>query len=145
MGTIELIRCGLVRDSENPAEDRTAISRPADVLGWLSEIRNGDREHFCCLHLDARNQVNALEIVSTGSLNASLVHPREVFKAAVLNNAASVILAHNHPSNDTTPSREDVELTRRMVSAGEIMGIEILDHIIIGPERFLSMKESNLF
>ena len=145
MGTIELIRCGIVRDADNPTENRTSMNRPADVLGWLSEIRNSDREQFCCLHLNARNQVNALEIVSTGSLNASLVHPREVFKAAVLNNAASVILAHNHPSDDTTPSREDIELTRRMVSAGEIMGIEILDHIIIGPSRFLSMKESNLF
>ena len=145
MGTIELIRCGLVRDAENPEEERTSISRPSDVLGWLSEVRVSDREQFVCLHLDARNQVNALEVVSTGSLNASLVHPREIFKAAILNNAASVILAHNHPSDDSTPSREDIELTRRMVSAGEIMGIEILDHIIAGPTQFLSMKESNLF
>lgn len=145
MGTIELIRCGIVRDSDNPAEDRTSISRPSDVLGWLSDIRNSDREQFVCLHLDARNQVNALEVVSVGSLNASLVHPREIFKAAILNNAASVILAHNHPSDDATPSREDIELTRRMVQAGEIIGIEILDHIVAGPTRFLSMKESNLF
>ena len=145
MSTIELIRIGLARDANNPTDERTSISGPADVLGWLSEIRTSDREQFICLHLDARNQVNALEVVSVGSLNASLVHPREVFKAAILNNAASVILAHNHPSDDPTPSREDIELTRRMVQAGELMGIEILDHVIVGPERFLSMKEANLF
>ena len=146
MGTIELIRIGLVRDADNPADERTAISRPGDVVGWLTEIRTSDREQFVCLHLDARNQVNALEIVSTGSLNASLVHPREVFKAAILNNAASVILAHNHPTGDATPSREDIELTRRMVKAGGIMGMEVLDHIIVTPgDGFLSMRESNLF
>jgi len=115
------------------------------VLGWLHEIRNSDREHFVALHLDARNQVTALEIVSTGSLNASLVHPREVFKAAILNNAASVILAHNHPSGDTTPSREDIELTRRLVQAGDILGIDVFDHIIVGPDdEFSSMKREKL-
>ena len=145
MAPIALIKVGLVRDAAKPEENRTSISRPADVVGWLEEIRNSDREQFVALHLDARNNVNALEIVSTGSLNASLVHPREVFKAAILNNAASIILAHNHPSGDVTPSREDIELTRRMKQAGEIMGIEILDHVIVGPERFLSMKEAELF
>jgi DNA repair protein RadC len=142
---IELVRVSLVRDAGPPATGRPAISRAADVVACLSEIRVSDREQFVCLHLDARNRINALEVVSVGSLNASLVHPRELFKAAILNNAASVILAHNHPSGDTTPSREDIELTRRMVQAGEIMGIEVLDHIIVGPEGFLSMKEANLF
>ena len=85
------------------------------------------------------------EEVSIGSLNASLVHPREVFMPAVGSAAASVILGHSHPSGDVSPSREDIELTRRMVQAGEIMGIEILDHIIVGAERFLSIKEANLF
>ena len=88
--------------------------------------------------------MNALEIVSTGSLNASLAPPREVMKVAIWNNAASIILAHNHPSDYPTPSREDIELTRRMVNVGEIIGTEVLDHIIVGPERFLSMKEANL-
>ena len=95
--------------------------------------------------LNARNQVICREDVSVGSLNASLVHPREVFVAAVGSSAASVILAHNHPSGDVTPSREDIELTKRMVQAGEIMGIEVLDHLIVGQERFLSMKEAGLF
>ena len=97
------------------------------------------------LFLNARNQVICRENVSVGSLNASLVHPREVFVPAVGSSAASVILAHNHPSGDVTPSREDIELTRRMVQAGEIMGIEVLDHLIVGSERFLSMKEANVF
>ena len=144
-GAVELVRVSLVRDAGTPTEGRAPVTVAAEVVACLSEIRTSDREQFVCLHLDARNRINALEVVSVGSLNASLVHPRELFKAAILNNAASVILAHNHPSGDTTPSREDIELTRRMVQAGEIMGIEVLDHIIVGPEGFLSMKEANLF
>lgn len=122
-----------------------SITCPADGANILSEIKNRKKEHFVTLYLNARNQVITKETVSVGSLNASLVHPREVFAPAVNASAASVILAHNHPSLDLTPSREDIELTRRMVQAGDIMGIEVLDHLIIGGERFLSMKEANLF
>ncbi len=111
----------------------------------LTDIKDQRKEYFIALFLNARNQVIHKEVVSVGSLNASLVHPREVFAPAINSAAASVILAHNHPSHDVTPSREDIDLTRRMVQAGDIMGIEILDHMIIGGERFLSMKESNLF
>ena len=145
MCSVKLIQVGLIRDADQP-KDREGITCPADVTSLLSCISNSDREQFVCIHLNARNQACALEIVSTGSLNASLVHPREVFKAAILNNAASVILAHNHPSSDLTPSREDIELTRRMLEAGELLGIEVLDHVIVTPEgTFLSMKESNVF
>jgi DNA repair protein RadC len=139
---VEVVTVGLVKDAPDPESD---ICQPADVLPLLKETRGSDREHFICLHLDARNRVNSMETVSVGSLNATLVHPREVFKAAILNNAASIILAHNHPSNDTTPSKDDIELTRRMVKAGEIMGIEVLDHIIVGPDSFLSLREANVF
>lgn len=121
------------------------ITSPADVLGLLTDIKDLRKEYFVALFLNARNQVICREDVSIGSLNASLVHPREVFAPAVGSSAASVILAHNHPSGDVTPSREDIELTRRMVQAGEIMGIEVLDHLIVGSERFLSMKEANVF
>lgn len=121
------------------------ITSPADVLGLLTDIKDLRKEYFVALFLNARNQVICREDVSVGSLNASLVHPREVFVPAVGSSAASVILAHNHPSGDVTPSREDIELTRRMVQAGEIMGIEVLDHLIVGSERFLSMKEANVF
>ncbi len=121
------------------------ITSPVDVLGFLTDIKDRRKEYFVALFLNARNQVICREDVSVGSLNASLVHPREVFAPAVGSSAASVILAHNHPSGDVTPSREDIELTRRMVQAGEIMGIEVLDHLIVGSERFLSMKEANVF
>ncbi len=122
-----------------------SITSPVDVLGFLTDIKDRRKEYFVALFLNARNQVICREDVSIGSLNASLVHPREVFAPAVGSSAASVILAHNHPSGDVTPSREDIELTRRMVQAGEIMGIEVLDHLIVGSERFLSMKEANVF
>jgi len=96
------------------------------------------------MYLNARNQLIHKEVISIGSLSASIVHPREVFQVGVANSAASIILAHNHPSGDVSPSKDDVELTRRLVKAGEIMGIEILDHIIISTLDFLSLKERGL-
>jgi len=122
-----------------------SISRPTDVIPLVADLRDKKKEYFVAIYLNARNQVICREEVSIGSLNASLVHPREVFFPAVGSSAACVILVHNHPSGDVTPSREDIELTRRMCSAGEIMGIEVIDHIIVCAERFLSLKESNLF
>ena len=145
MRPIELVKIGLVRDASNPDDDRDNISRPADLIPYLDEVRHADREHFMCFHLSARNQVNSLETVSIGTLNAALVHPREIFKAAILSNAASIIVAHNHPSDDVTPSSEDCELTRRLKQAGELIGIELLDHLIVGPKRHLSMKEAGCF
>jgi len=121
-----------------------SISRPQDILPIIADIKDAKKEHFVAVFLNARNQVICRETVSVGSLNASLVHPREVFAPAVGSCAACVILAHNHPSGDVAPSREDIELTRRIMQAGEIMGIEVLDHVIISSERFLSMKESNI-
>ena len=114
-------------------------------MGLLSEFKDRRREHFVVIFLNARNQVIKKEEVAVGTLNASLVHPREVFYGAIGSSAAGVILAHNHPSGDITPSGEDIELTRRMVDAGEIIGIEVLDHIVLGKDRFLSMKEAELF
>lgn len=121
-----------------------AVTRPGDIVAVIGDIKDKRKEHFLAVFLNARNQVICREDVSVGSLNASLVHPREVFAPAVGSSAAGVILAHNHPSGDVTPSREDIELTRRMVQAGEIMGIEVMDHVIIAPDRFLSMREANL-
>lgn len=122
-----------------------SISCPEDAANLVCDIKDKQKEYFLALFLNARNQVIRREEVSVGSLNASLVHPREVFSPAVGSCAASVVLAHNHPSGDVTPSREDIELTRRMVQAGDIMGIEVIDHIIVGSSRFLSMKEAHLF
>jgi DNA repair protein RadC len=100
-----------------------------------------DREHFVVLLLDTKNRVIASPTISVGTLSSSLLHPREVFKPAVKASAASVVLVHNHPSGDVRPSAEDRAATRRLLEAGEIFGIEVLDHVIIG-ERYLSMKES---
>ena len=123
----------------------TPITSPADVLPEMRHIRDLKKEHFLAIFLNARNQIIKTETISMGSLNASLVHPREVFAPAVGISAASVVLGHNHPSGDVTPSREDIELTRRMVQAGEIMGIEVLDSLIVASDKFLSMKEANVF
>jgi len=129
-------RLGRVR---NPG--RPVISSPADVDGLLrGRIANLDRENFVAVLLNTKNEVIEFPTISVGTLSASLVHPREVFKPAIRASAASVILAHNHPSGKTEPSREDREVTRRLTSAAEIVGIEVLDHVILGTEYF-SMKE----
>ncbi len=122
---------------ENPA----AITSPDDVVELL-QVRMAlyDREHFVAVLLNTKNRVISLETISIGSLNSSLVHPREVFKSAIKASASSIIIAHNHPSGDPTPSSEDLTITQRLVEAGEIIGISILDHIIIG-SYYLSFRE----
>ena len=117
------------------------ISRPLDVVPALADIVGQRKEFFVCLFLNARNQVIHKEVVSIGSLCASIVHPREVFRAAVQHSAASVILAHNHPSGDASPSKADIDLTQRLVDAGRIMGIDVLDHIVVAESDFVSFKE----
>lgn len=125
--------------------ERPAVRSPADAAALLMEqMRYLDREHFIALLLNTKNQVIARETISVGTLNSSLVHPRELFKVAVRRSAAGVILAHNHPSGDPTPSKEDIEITRRMVKAGNIIGIEVLDHLVIGDNKFVSLKAEGL-
>ncbi len=116
------------------------ILSPKDVWENLKEIRASKREHFIVFYLDARNQEIQKEIISIGTLNASLVHPREVFESAVRNCAAQILLAHNHPSGATEPSDEDIEITNRLQEAGKIMGIEIVDHVIVSSHSYLSLK-----
>lgn len=121
---------------------RVSVERPEDVVRWLRpRMRDYDREHFVVVWLDTKHHVLGHETVSVGSLDAALAHPREVFKGAVLRSAAAVILAHNHPSGDPTPSGEDIELTYRLAEAGRLLGIEVLDHIVIGDHRFVSLRE----
>ncbi len=120
------------------------VGGPEAAFSLVRDLGAKKREHFAALYLNARNALIARETISIGSLNASLVHPREVFHPAVRELAASIILAHNHPSGDVTPSREDVELTRRLVKAGELMGVEVLDHIVVGGRRFVSLKSKGL-
>ena len=140
VATFELARRGLHKG----LGVRPVISSPGDALSMLSDIKDQQREHFLCLYLNARNQVIHKEVVSIGSLSSAIVHPREVFRPAVAQAAASVILAHNHPSGDVSPSQDDINLTRRLVQAGEIMGIDVLDHLIIGSDDFISLKERGL-
>ena len=118
--------------------------KPEDVWKELKDIRGLKKEHFVIFYLDSRNQEIKREIISVGSLNANLVHPREVFEPAVKNLAAQVILAHNHPSGNPEPSRDDLEINRRLVEAGKILGIEVIDHIIVTRTGYLSFKEKNL-
>ncbi len=137
MAAVELgRRIGQVR---NPG--RPVISSPADVDRLLrGRIANLDRENFVVVLLNTKNEVIESPLVSVGTLSSALVHPREVFKPAIRASAARVILAHNHPSGKVEPSREDQEVTRRLVGAAEILGIEVLDHVILG-DGFYSMKE----
>lgn len=117
---------------------------PEDVWKELKDIREHKKEHFIIFFLDSRNQEIKREIVSVGSLNANLVHPREVFEPAIKNFAAQVILAHNHPSGDLEPSEDDLDINKRLVEAGKILGIEVIDHIIIVKNGFLSFKEKGI-
>lgn len=119
------------------------ISRPQDAADLLmEELRHYREEHFVCLFLNTKNQVIGRQTLSIGSLNASIVHPREVFRAAIRRSSASILCAHNHPSGDPTPSPEDIKLTKRLAEAGQLLGIELLDHLVIGDNRYISLKES---
>jgi DNA repair protein RadC len=104
-------------------------------------VQEEAQEVFGILVLNTKNKIVAVHEVSRGTLNNSMIHPREVFKPAVLHNAAAIICFHNHPSGDPEPSKDDIKITKRLVEAGEIMGIEILDHIIVGDDRYVSLKE----
>ncbi len=125
---------------------RPILRSPEDVAAEVrSQLKGKKKEHFLVLCVDARNRLINRRLVSMGSLDTSIVHPREVFKEAVSSCAASVIFAHNHPSGDPEPSKEDIELTKRLARAGEIVGIDVLDHIVVCDEGFISLKARNLF
>lgn len=133
-------RLASVSESERPT-----IRGPEDAAAVvMEEMRHLDREHFCALLLNTKHQVVARETISIGTLNTSVVHPRELFKTAIKRSASAVILVHNHPSGDPTPSREDRDITRRLQEAGSIIGIEVLDHIIIGDNKFVSFKDKGM-
>ncbi|HHV64721.1 MAG TPA: DNA repair protein RadC [Peptococcaceae bacterium] len=128
----------------NPAV-RPVINSPADVADLvMEEMRFLDREHFRVMYLNTRNNVLGISPISIGSLNSSIVHPRECFKEAIRRNANTIILLHNHPSGDPSPSREDLEITKRLVEGSKILGIDILDHVIIGDKRYVSLKEQGI-
>ena len=119
----------------------------SDVLSVARAIYatlDADKEHFLLLVLNNKNRVNGFKVISTGSLTASLVHPREVWRSALHLCAAAVIFVHNHPSGEPAPSQEDIEITRRLKETGDILGIRVLDHVVLGDERFFSFSERGL-
>jgi DNA repair protein RadC len=121
------------------------IRTATDASEWLEPIRVSPTEQFVALHLNSKHEVTGVNRISEGTLSASLVHPREVFKAAILNNAHAILVAHNHPSgSQLTPSQEDLETTKQLISAAKILAIGILDHLIIGPnKRVYSIRENH--
>lgn len=123
-----------------PDDGRRPIRSPQDACRAAASIRSAGKEHFLAFYLDARNVLIHEETISIGSLNANIVHPREVFRPAIAHAAAAVIVLHNHPSGDVSPSQEDLKLTTRLVEVGRLLGIEVLDHIIISETNFISFR-----
>ena len=128
------------------AGDKPVVKTPEDVLGLVrGRLKGKKKEHFLALLLDTRSRLIKVAEISVGSLDSSIVHPREVFKEAISATAASVVFVHNHPSGDPAASEDDIGLSKRLAEAGEIVGIDVLDHIIIGDKKFLSLKREGLF
>ncbi|HEY2956566.1 MAG TPA: DNA repair protein RadC [Candidatus Eisenbacteria bacterium] len=130
----------LGRRAAERASSGAAIRGPDDVLSQVRDLPRARKEHFVVLLLNARHEVQCRETISIGSLNASIVHPREVFLPAILQSAASVVLVHNHPSGDPEPSEEDLSITRRLVQVGELVGIGVLDHVIVAERGVVSLR-----
>jgi len=142
---IKLFQAMAERYAREKIPKKILLDSPRAVAEYLQEkIGKEKKEHFVVLYLDARNQLIHEETISIGTLNANLVHPREVFKPAIEYLAASVILAHNHPSGDAQASERDVKLTRRLIESGKLIGIEISDHILISKGGFVSIKQGAL-
>lgn len=117
------------------------ITKPEDIVKWASPIRNSMQEHFLCLSLNGSGEIMNNRVITIGLLNHSLVHPREVFRGAILDNAASVILVHNHPSGGLEPSSQDISITNQLKESGTLLGIPVIDHVIITRDCHCSLKE----
>ncbi|MEK3900048.1 JAB domain-containing protein [Paenibacillus sp. FSL R7-0179] len=142
---IQILSLRMVREQSSILYPERRIRKPEDAAELFRQfIGDYDRECLCLLTLNTKNEPLALQIVSIGTLNASLVHPREFYKICILSNAASVMCAHNHPSGDPLPSREDIEITERLRDSGTLLGIDFIDHLVLGSGQFVSMKERGL-
>lgn len=131
-----------LRISKENGKESFHINSASSIASlFMEELRYEKKEYFKILLLDTKNRIICDRCISIGSLNASIVHPREVFKEAILQSANKVFLIHNHPSGDPTPSKEDIEITKRLYDSGRLLGVEVLDHIIIGDGRYVSLKE----
>jgi len=140
LAAIELVKRALKIGEETLPK----IESVKDVIAQFSYLRDKTREHLAALYLNARNEVIFKKHLFVGTLDANIAHPREIFSHALIQNAASIILVHNHPSGDPEPSKADLEITKRIVEAGKIMGIDVLDHIIITKNKIFSFKERKL-
>ncbi len=141
---ISIVSIKMVREA-SVLYDIRKIGSPKDCVELGKKfLEDADREQLIVCCLDTKNQPTAINVVSVGNLNNSLVHPREVFKPAILSNSASIILFHNHPTGDPTPSNEDKLITERLRESGEILGIKLIDHIIIGDNSYYSLKEKGI-
>ncbi len=133
-----------VRDNLSVQAMADSVCSPLEIAQRCGDFRKAEKEHFCVFLLDTQNKIVAREVVSIGTLNTTLIHPRECFKTAIRQNCCSVIFAHNHPSGSLEPSAEDIAVTKRLTDAGKLLGIEVLDHIIVTNESHKSFKEQNL-
>jgi DNA repair protein RadC len=141
---ISIVSVKLVRESSFLYKQRR-ITSPSEAYEMVREfLEEEDRERLIACFVDTKNQPLAINVVSVGSLNSSIVSPREIFKAAILCNSAGLILFHNHPSGDTTPSDEDLKATSRVQECGKLLGIDLLDHIIVGNGSYCSLKEKGI-
>ncbi|MDN5371880.1 MAG: repair protein RadC [Carnobacterium sp.] len=142
---VDIVKIQMVKEGSLLYKNRTVHS-PQNGFDLMKQfLGDVDREHFIVMCLDTKNQPTSLNICHIGSLNSSLVHPREVFKPAILSNAASIMVGHNHPSGNPEPSEADIMMTRRLEEAGDLMGIRLLDHLIIGEDTYISLKERGNF
>ena len=138
---INIVSIKMVKESSFLYQTRQILS-PKDAYEMIKEQLEGlDREQFIIACLNTKNEPTNISVVAVGTLNKAIVHPREVFKTAIQSNAASIMAFHNHPSGETTPSQQDIQLTNRLYEAGELLGIKLLDHLIIGDGTFTSLKE----
>lgn len=128
---------------KEPGPKPATVYSPEDLCKYVEPLKHYSEEHFVSFHLDVKNQVTGYHIVSHGTVSASLVHPREVFKAALLANSNSIIVAHNHPTGSLQPSEEDLNVTETLIKAGELMGVRLLDHVIVSSNGTSSLRETH--
>jgi len=127
---------------KEPGPNPLPIGSPDDLEKFVEPLKHYAEEFFVCFHLTARNEVCNYQVISHGSLSASLVHPREVFKGALIANSHAIIVAHNHPGGSLTPSKEDLETTETLIKAGDLMGVKVIDHIIVSSNGLYSLREN---
>ena len=148
MVNISFLNLKVVKETSGRYDIQKKVQNPKDIFNIAQKVIRANEyaeENLWLVTLDVKNNITGIFTVSTGTLNSSIVHPREVFKRAVLQNSASIIICHNHPSGDPAPSQEDINITKRIYEAGKILGIELLDHVIIGDNKYTSLKEKGVF